>query len=233
MDSPRTINRDFFNYVMERIQKSCVKYGRKAEEIQIVAVTKTFGIEAITSALDLGIKCIGENKVQETEKKIPLIKNRKKAEIHFIGHVQSNKVRKVLKHIDVIETIDSIKIAKRINQISQELNIITPIYLQINTENDPNKYGFNTKNIFTSAEEINSMKNLLLSGIMTIPPLLSEKFFLNSIFKKTNEIQNTIRNQINKNCINLSMGMSRDYEIAIKNNATHIRLGAALFGNRN
>ena len=233
MNSPGTLIRNSLKFVKDRILSACTKSGRLVDEIQIVAVTKTFGIDAVESALDAGIKCIGENKLQEVETKVPLIQDRKNSEIHFIGHLQSNKVRKILNYVDVIETVDSIKIADRINLISKELNIRTPVYLQINTGNDPTKYGFKTKEVMKFAEEINWMKNLSLAGVMTMPPFISEPNLLTPIFKKTKKLRDEICENINPNCKNLSMGMSRDFEFAIENGATHIRLGTILFGKRN
>lgn len=233
MNSPGILNRDSLNLVKDRIHIACKKSGRLADEIQIVAVTKTYGIEAIESALSVDIKCIGENKVQEVVAKIPLIQDRNNSEIHFIGHLQSNKVRKVLNFIDVIETVDSLKLANRINLISKEMNKITSVFLQVNTGEDPAKFGFTPNEILNSAEEISNLENLTLSGVMTIPPFVNDQNFLAPIFDTTRKIRDKIRKVINSNCNNLSMGMSRDFELAIKHGATHIRLGTILFGERN
>jgi pyridoxal phosphate enzyme (YggS family) len=233
MNSPGKLNRDSLNLVKDRIHIACKNSGRLVEEIQIVAVTKTFGIEAIESAISAGIKCIGENKAQEVEAKIPLIQDRKNSEIHFIGHLQSNKVRKVLNFIDVIETVDSLKLANRINLISKEMNKTTSVFLQIKTVEDPAKFGFIPNEIFNSAEEISNMENLILSGVMAIPPFVNDQNVLAPIFDTTRKIREKIRKEINSNCNDLSMGMSRDFELAIKYGATHIRLGTILYGDRN
>ena len=167
MNSPGILNRDSLNLVKDRIHIACKKSGRLADEIQIVAVTKTFGIEAIESALSGGIKCIGENKAQEVEAKIPSIQNRKISEIHFIGHLQSNKVRKILNFVDVIETVGSIKLANRINHISQELSKITSVFIQVNSGNDPAKFGFTPQEILNSASERETQKRILLDFFFT------------------------------------------------------------------
>ena len=232
MNKAGKITPDSFKIINERIHSACENSGRKVDDVQIVAVTKTFGIDAINSALDLGIICIGENKVQEVEFKIQQITDRPNKEIHFIGHLQSNKVRKILNLVDVIETVDSLKLANRINNISKELNQKTTIYLQVNTGNDPAKFGFQSEEIRSVAKEVSEMENLNLSGIMTIPPILNDKKELKSIFKKTRDIRDEIQNHINSNCKNLSMGMSGDFETAIECGATHIRLGTILFGKR-
>ena len=233
MKIPGVLNQEAFSVVKNQIKSACVESNRSINEVQIIAVTKTFDIIAIEAALNAGIYCIGENKVQEVEFKIPQIQNRQVSEIHFIGHLQSNKVRKILKYVDVIETVDSIKIAKRINSISEELDIVSNIYIQVNTGNDPLKYGFQVEEIMGVASNISKMKNLNLTGIMTIPSINNSYQKLNTIFKNTRRIRDDIQSQINSNCKYLSMGMSGDFELAIKNGATHIRLGTALFGKRN
>ena len=232
MNKAGKINPDSFKIINERILNACKNSGREEDDVQIIAITKTFGIDAITSALDLGIACIGENKVQEVEFKIPQITDRPNKEIHFIGHLQSNKVRKILNLVDVIETVDSLKLANRINNISKELNQKTTIYLQVNTGNDPAKFGFQSDEIISVAKEVSEMENLNLSGIMTIPPILNDKKKLKSIFNIARDIRDKIQNHINSNCKNLSMGMSGDFETAIECGATHIRLGTILFGKR-
>lgn len=232
MNKAGKINPDSFKIINERILSACKNSGRKVDDVQIVAVTKTFGIDAINSALDLGMTCIGENKVQEVEFKIPQITDRPNKEIHFIGHLQSNKVRKILNLVDVIETVDSLKLAYRINNISKELNQKTTIYLQVNTGNDPAKFGFHLDEIISVAKEVSEMENLNLSGIMTIPPILNDKKELKSIFNKTRDFRDEIQNHISSNCKSLSMGMSGDFETAIECGATHVRLGTILFGKR-
>ena len=232
MNKAGKINPDSFKIINERILSACENSRRNVDDVQIVAVTKTFGIDAINSALDLGITCIGENKVQEVEFKIPKITDRPNKEIHFIGHLQSNKVRKILNLADVIETVDSLKLANRINNISKELNQKSTIYLQVNTGNDPAKFGFQSDEIISVAKEVSEMDSLYLSGIMTIPPILNDKKELKSIFNKTRDFRDEIQNHINSNCKSLSMGMSGDFETAIECGATHIRLGTILFGKR-
>ena len=229
---PGTINPESLKIVRDKIHNACENVGRNVDEVQIVAVTKTFGIEAINSALDFGISFIGENKVQEVEQKIPMIQNLSNIEIHFIGHLQSNKVRKVLQLVNVIETIDSIKLAKRVNNISEELNKMTEIFLQINAANDPAKIGFQKSEILEVASQISQFKNIKISGIMTVPPQSKDMNLLKTTFNATRKFRDKIQSTINGNCKSLSMGMSGDFETAIECGATHIRLGTILFGKR-
>ena len=227
------IKSENFEKIKKQIKISTFRANRKTKDINIVAVTKTFDVNSINSALNLGITCIGENKVQEIELKIPQIPNKYNKEVHFIGHLQSNKVRKVLKLVDVIQTVDTIKLANRINNICEELQIEKDIFLQVNISKDFSRYGFSSLEIFKSAEVISKMKNINLTGIMTIPPPLEKKEDIKYIFTQSQKIKDQIEKSINRKCKNLSMGMSNDYGLAIECGATHIRLGTALFGNRN
>ena len=184
------------------------------------------------SALNKNLFCLGESRVQETEEKITHWQNRSLAEIHLIGHLQSNKVRKAVEHYDVIQTVDSIKLARQINTISSQEEKQQKIFLQVNTGQDINKHGFSQKEIIAAAKEIAEMKNVLLIGIMTIPPNNISKEKLHSIYKNTRKTRDAVKKSIETRCNNLSMGMSNDYETAIAEGATHIRLGKALFGER-
>jgi hypothetical protein len=165
---------------------------------------------------------------QETEIKNKTFSERKKIDLHLIGHLQGNKTRKAVQLFDVIQTVDSLKLAKRINTISNQETQTQKIFLQVNTGGDPNKHGFLPKETIVAANEIANMKGLELIGIMTIPPNNISKENLQSIYKETRKIRDIVQTSIEKRCNNLSMGMSNDYELAIAEGATHIRLGTAL-----
>ena len=200
------------------------------KDVTLVAVTKTRSIEEIKTAYDSGHKIFGENKVQElVEKHDKLTKD---IDWHMIGHLQRNKARKAVQLFDVIQTIDSLKLAIRINKISNQEKKKQKIFLQVNTGCDSNKHGFSKKESITAAKEIADMKGLSLLGIMTIPPNNISRENLKSIYKDTRKIRDIVQKSIEKRCKSLSMGMSNDYEIAIEEGATHIRLGTVLFGNR-
>ena len=218
--------------VKSQIQSAANKSGRDQNDITIVAVTKSFPQGIWDVAFQNNLTTIGESRIQETEIKNKKFSNRKKIELHLIGHLQRNKARKAVKLFDVIQTVDSLKLAKRINIISNQEEKIQKIFLQVNTGGDTNKHGFSPKEIISSAKEIANMRSLSLIGIMTIPPNNISKGSLQSIYKETRKIRDTVQTSIEKRCKNLSMGMSNDYEIAIAEGATHIRLGTALFGER-
>ena len=218
--------------VNARIQNAAIKSGRNPSNITIIAVTKSFPPGIWDFALQHHLTTIGESRIQEAEIKSKKFTKRKKIELHLIGHLQGNKVRKAVQLFDVIQTVDSLKLAKRINTISNQETQPQNIFLQVNTGGDPNKHGFSPKETIAAAKEIAKMGGLSLIGIMTIPPNNISKRNLQSIYKETRKIRDRVQMSIEKCCNNLSMGMSNDYETAIAEGATHIRLGTALFGDR-
>jgi len=153
-------------------------------------------------------------------------------EIHLIGHLQTNKINKAISVFDVIQTVDSFSLAQKLNTACQKINKIQRIYIQINSGDDPLKYGFAVNEVIHIVKKINKLSNLTLEGVMMIPPFTDINNQYRNIFKKTKSIQLDIYNSGIKNCVNISMGMSRDYEIAIEEGATHVRIGTALFGMR-
>jgi len=153
-------------------------------------------------------------------------------ELHLIGHLQSNKINKAISIFDVIQTVDSIKLAEKINTACQKINKIQRIYIQINSGDDPLKHGFVTHEALDAANIINQLSNIKLEGVMMIPPFIDMNHQYRNIFKKTKKIQLDIYNSGIQSCYNISMGMSRDYQLAIEEGATHIRIGTALFGSR-
>ena len=218
--------------VNARIQNAAIKSGRNPSNITIIAVTKSFPPGIWDFALQHHLTTIGESRIQEAEIKSKKFTKRKKIELHLIGHLQGNKARKAVQLFDVIQTVDSLKLAKRINTISNQETQKQNIFLQVNTGGDPNKHGFSPKETIAAAKEIVNMRGLSLIGIMTIPPNNISEENLQSIYKETRKIRDLVQTSIEKRCNNLSMGMTNDYETAIAEGATHIRLGTALFGNR-
>ena len=219
---------DINNKISEAVKKS----GRKKEEITVVAVTKTFPIEAWKISIQAGLFAIAENRVKETEIKYDSIIKGAEMELHLIGHLQSNKVRKAVKMFDIIQTVDSIRLAKKINIIAKENNKIQDIYIQVNSGKDPNKTGFCLEKIFENIKIISLFENLKIKGIMTIPPKLKSQEKLRNIYKKTKNIRDKVYSNIVSSCTDLSMGMTNDYNIAIEEGATHVRIGTGIFGSR-
>ena len=198
---------------------------------KIIAVTKKKPIEAVCLALKNNITKIGENQVQEAQKKFKNFKDRDKIELHFIGKLQSNKINKAVEIFDVIQTVESKKQIKKIAKKAKELNKNQKIYIQINISEDPKKSGARKEEIEALCKIVEEEKNIVLCGIMTIlkKDLKKDSIYLN--YKKTKKIQENIFKN-NKKCKEVSMGMSGDYQIAIKAGATQVRLGTTLFGKR-
>ncbi len=194
------------------------------KDIRILAATKTKSIEDITEALNSGIKIIGENYVQEAEEKHGKLKElfkERNVSFHLIGHLQSNKIKDAVKIFDCIETVDSIKLAEKINKICSELNKKIDIMLEVNF-NEKQKSGIQISELNKLIGKIKNLNNINLIGLMCIPLIKEEK----KCFEKMKELKEKY------NLKELSMGMSSDYKLAIEYDSTIIRLGKVLFGER-
>ena len=224
--------KDKLDYIYNRIQVSATRSGRNPQEIKLVAITKKFPVQIWEEAIKINLNTLGESRIQEAVKKTENFSKRDKIKLHFIGHLQSNKVQKAVDIFDVIQTVDSIGLAKKINRTCKENKKKQRIYLQVNIGYDQKKYGVSAKKATTLAQEITKMENLNLEGIMTIPPQNISIKELRTIYNKTSKLRDKIYIKINKCCKYVSMGMSNDYEIAIEEGATHIRIGSGLFGER-
>ena len=228
MASPTTLV-ERLDYLQNRIEKAAICAKRKPKEITLIGITKSFKREIWEQALNVNLTTLGESRIQEAQEKSEAFIKRNKIELHLIGHLQSNKARKAVEVFDVIQTVDSIKLGGRINSICKQKHQKQQLYLQVNTGEDPNKHGISPKNVNTIANEITNMENVTLEGIMTIPPQNCSTAELILIYKKTRKIRDEIRTRVNETCKYISMGMSNDYEIAIKEGATFIRIGRKLF----
>tara|TARA_Y100000590_G_C15504574_1_gene933014 strand:- start:300 stop:974 length:675 start_codon:yes stop_codon:yes gene_type:complete len=222
------IDQNILKKVHQNIAKAIKK--RQQDNVTIIAVTKGFPFSAIQDAEKSGLYNIGESRVQETEKKQHAITN--KITTHFIGRLQKNKVKKAIQLYDVIQTVHSIELAKKINHISLQKQKKQKIFLQINIGMDINKQGFNPKKTVEAAHEISKLQGIEICGVMMIPPYQEINTEYRAFHKRTKNIQLELYTQGIKTCKSVSMGMSRDYKIAIEEGATHIRLGTKLFGAR-
>ena len=219
--------------IKEKIYNSILVNNIPNHTVEIIAVTKTFPKEAIVSAFKEEILNIGENKIQEAEFKFPKLPDLPKLKKRLIGHLQSNKVNKAVKLFDAIDTIDSKKIARRLDNSLNRINQTKEVMLQVNTSGDNAKYGFN----LTDEEnllEIISYKQLVVRGLMTIGEFTSDERKTRKTFILLRQLKEKLNDQLEneKKLIDLSMGMSSDYDIAVEEGSTQIRLGTALFGSR-
>jgi hypothetical protein len=203
--------------------------------VRLIAVTKTVAIEAIREAYAAGIRDFGENRLQDALPKIEELRDLPDICWHYIGHLQSNKAKKVLENFAWIHAVDRLSLAQHLDRLSEELNIASNVCLQIKILNDPNKYGWHPDELMSDLSAIDSLSHIKIKGLMTILPLgLSAQQILTA-FQETTKLQQKIRDQNLKRVemTELSMGMSGDYPQAIEAGATMIRLGTIIFGSRN
>lgn len=216
----------------ENISKAAEKAGRNPSEIRLMAVTKTVAPEKINAAIKSGCNLLGENKVQELLEKYEFYD--KSAEIHFIGRLQTNKVKYIVDKVSMIESVDSIKLAEEIEKRCAKIDKIMDILLEVNIANEESKGGFSSDEVVAISEKINDFPHLRLRGLMTIGRFGAEIEETRQYFEKMRALLVDIKN---KNIYNiyinvLSMGMSSDYELAVSEGATIVRVGRGLFGER-
>ncbi|NES70151.1 MAG: YggS family pyridoxal phosphate-dependent enzyme [Okeania sp. SIO2D1] len=202
--------------------------------IRLIAVTKQVSVDAIRAAYAAGIRDFGENKVQEAEEKQTQLQDLPEITWHLIGHLQTNKAAKALKQFQWIHSVDSLKLAQRLDRLAEELSCSPNICLQVKILPDPNKYGWSIPELITDLPQLNQCQNLKIKGLMTIPPQGLDHGQTLSVFEKTQELAQEIskKNLSNLNIQELSMGMSEDYNLAITAGTTMVRLGRILFGER-
>ena len=221
------------NYAVlcENIEKAAVQAGRKPSEIELCAVTKTFGREAYEFARDAGLKNIGENRVQEAENKYRT--GHQGVSLRLIGHLQTNKAAKTVGLFDTVDSLDSLRLAALLNDLAKKNNLILPVLVEVNVGNDVNKSGISIEDAERFCENVLTMTSLRLDGFMTILPLGCNESKKLELFTKISEKSLDISQKLfhNKSML-LSMGMSGDYIEAIKCGSNMIRIGTALFGQR-
>ncbi len=214
--------------IRAQISQAALKANRNADEIKLVAVSKTHPSYILREAIDAGAKVLGENKIQEAEDKITEI-GRESAEWHLIGHLQSNKARKAIKLFDVIHTLDSLELAERLERICIEENRARlSVLVQVDLANETTKNGIKPEDLPELSEFLKTCERLTFDGLMTIPPYFEDVEQVRPYFRKLREL----RDKILPNG-ELSMGMSHDFAVAIEEGATIIRVGTAIFGERN
>lgn len=219
-----------FAIVERNIADACGRSGRAREDVTLVVVSKTFPAAAVDEAIAAGATDIGENKVQEAESKFPALSGR--ARFHLIGHLQSNKSRTAAALFDVIQTVDSVKLARRLNDAAAEEGKRLEILIQVNVGLEEQKYGVTAEDASVLARELAAFEHLELTGLMTIPPVAGETE-TRGYFAALRRLRDQIKDQLGHASFrHLSMGMSSDYELAIEEGATVVRVGSAIFGSR-
>lgn len=226
----------------ERISRAADQAGSRPDEITLVAVTKTFPPERIQEAWDAGLREFGENRVQEAEPKVLWFREQQtKLKWHMVGHLQRNKVRKAIGLFDVVQSVDSLRLAKELSRRCQSAQVTVPVLLEVNASGEASKYGFPVherddaqfKVFLTAMEEIVSLPSLKPQGLMTIAPFGASEEVLRSCFRRVHQLLDEVEQRFPKQpWQHLSMGMTDDFEIAIEEGATIIRIGRAIFGAR-
>ena len=216
--------------IKSRIAHACEQSGRHVDGVELIAVSKTWPAEHVQKAIDAGQRVFGENKLQEGQEKIPVLS--KDLEWHYIGGLQRNKVRKVLGLFHVIHSIDSLKLARYTNNVAADMGLNPSVLLQVNIGDEESKGGFSVSELKECFSDLLELKSLNTVGLMCIPPAVSRSEEARVWFRKVAELRNELEQNHHCKLPHLSMGMSNDFETAIAEGATYVRVGTSIFGDR-
>ena len=219
--------------VEERIQAACDRSGRKREDVLLVAVSKTKPVSDIEEVLTTGILDYGENKVQELSDKYEVLP--KNIRWHMIGHLQRNKVKYLIGKVVLIHSVDSLRLAEQIEHEAAKADIVMPVLIEVNVAQEESKSGVRVEKAETAIREIAKLSNIRVEGLMTIAPFVENAEENRQYFVKLRKLSVDIaaKNIDNVTMHHLSMGMTGDYEVAIEEGATMVRVGTGIFGERN
>jgi pyridoxal phosphate enzyme (YggS family) len=225
--------RENLQMILEEMEIAARHSGRSLSDISLMAVSKLHPYEEILEAYNCGQRLFGENKVQEVQSKFPLL-HPEGMNLHLIGHLQTNKVKKIVGLVDGIDSVDSLKLANKINEEALVLGKTLPILLEFNTSGEDSKSGFTTtEELYALLDVIDSLKGISLKGLMTIGPLGSDEDNTRKAFRELKELQQSCKMRYPHLCFDtLSMGMSSDFALAIEEGSTLVRVGTRLFGHR-
>ncbi|MFT4143413.1 MAG: YggS family pyridoxal phosphate-dependent enzyme [Mobilitalea sp.] len=238
--------------IEQRIQRACERAGRDRSEVTLIAVSKTMPNEKLVEAYHLGMRAFGENKVQELVQKYEALSDKfdNAAEWHMIGHLQRNKVKYIVDKAELIHSVDSVRLAEQINLEATKKDIVCDILIEVNISDEDTKYGVSPAEVSALLEEVVMFKNIRVRGLMTVAPYTDNPEKNREYFKKLRQLYVDIKSKNNDNNCNgsnieetaprydlnnfnvLSMGMTGDFEIAIEEGATIIRVGTGIFGER-
>lgn len=228
--------------VQERIAAAARRAGRDPAAITLVAVTKTVPAQRIKAAWELGLQDFGENRVQEAADKIPLVQaaltgtnEAGPAAIrwHMIGHLQRNKVKQAIALFDLIHSVDSVRLAREIDKRAARAGRIMPVLLEVNIGREATKYGFMPEDVAAAVAQMQELAHVQIQGLMTVAPLVADPEAVRPCFQEMRQLRDTLADQFpTLTWQHLSMGMTDDFEVAIEEGATLVRLGRAIFGER-
>ena len=216
--------------IQRRIRAACERSGREADSVRLLAVTKSQPPEMVRAAADRGQILFGENKVQEAKAKIPFCPGRLRW--HFIGHLQSNKCRDAVELFEMIQSVDSLPLAREISKRAEQSAKAMPVLLEVNVAGEASKFGYQPERLLAELKEINTLPRMEIHGLMTVPPWSDEPEKVRPHFQRLRELKEECEQLLGAPLPHLSMGMSGDFEVAIEEGATIVRIGTALFGPR-
>ena len=225
--------KDQLQEVEKRIQAACDRAGRKREEVTLITVSKTKPVETLQEAYDLGVRIFGENKVQELTAKYEALP--KDIHWHMIGHLQTNKVKYIIDKAELIHSVDSLKLAETIEKEAAKHDLIADILVEVNVAEEESKFGMKMEEVIPFVEKVSAFPHVRVRGLMTIAPFVEDPEENRSIFADLHKLYIDIKkkNHDNDTVSVLSMGMTNDYEVAIEEGATMVRVGTGIFGARN
>jgi pyridoxal phosphate enzyme (YggS family) len=226
--------RERLDGVRRRIEASARGVGRDPSEVKLIAVSKTHPSESIRRAIEAGIRDLGENRVQEADEKIAEL-GRESARWHLIGHLQANKARRAVALFDVIHSLDTAALARRLDRLCEEAGrVVLPVLIQVDLGSESTKTGVSERELPGLVKAVGSCTHLRLDGFMTLPPFFDDRELVRPYFRRLVELRDEFKERVafGAGQGELSMGMSHDYEVAIEEGATFVRVGTAIFGER-
>lgn len=229
--------RERIETINQRIAAACQRAGRDFFDVTLVAVSKTVEPARIRQAIEAGVRVLGENRVQEAAGKIPELADVVAAHNvtwHLIGHLQSNKARRAVELFSAIQSVDSFKLAERLNSVADEFGKRLPVFIEVNLGGEDSKAGVAPDEVLPLCEQVATLPALELRGLMTVPPYLDDPNDVRPFFRRLRALRDEARQAgiVGSEFKELSMGMSHDFEVAIEEGATLVRIGTALFGSR-
>lgn len=221
-----------YDLVLEKVEAACKRASRNIDEVLLIAVSKTNPAEAISTLYNHGVKAYGENKVQELCDKYEKLP--KDIDWHMIGHLQRNKVKYIVDKVKLIHSVDSLRLAQQINDEAIKKNVISDILIEVNVANEESKFGLDTESVTELVMEVAKLPNVRIKGLMTIAPYVENPEDNRKFFRELKQLSVDIKDKnIDNVCMKeLSMGMTNDYEVAIEEGATIVRVGTGIFGER-
>jgi PLP dependent protein len=218
------------NRVRQRISAACARVGRDAATVELLTVSKGQPAEVVCAAAELGLSLFGENRVQEAKAKIGLCPGRLRW--HLIGHLQSNKCRDAVDFFAMIQSVDSLSLAREINKWAESSAKTMPVLIEVNVAGEASKFGYAPEKVLAELKEINALPKIEVHGLMTVAPYTQEAEKVRPVFRRLRELKGQCEDLLGAPLPHLSMGMSGDFDVAVEEGATMIRLGSAVLGPR-